>query len=135
MYSIHAYQELEQKQLAEQIQSVPSQYHDLRFHEYIQGNTPVNKIQAATEQWLWHQRLGHPSDYYLYNAHKHVDGVPRFKHMTSVLDQCPTCIRAKQVKTPACPNLTRKATMPYQGLSVDFRFSGSKSKNQSRRKD
>ena len=104
--------------------------HSLPFHEHIQNNTPVAAIKAATERLLWHQRLGHLSDYYLYNAHKHVKGVPRFKHMDRVLERCPTCIRAKQTKEPAGPNSTRTATEPYQGLSVDFSFSGIKSKDE-----
>ena len=135
MYSIYAYQEMEMSDAKEQLKQLPSAFCSLPVHEYIQANTPVNKIQAATERWLWHQRLGHPSDYYLYNAHKHIDGVPEFKHMTSVLDQCPTCIAAKQSKNPAGPNSTRVATMPYQGLSVDFGFAGVRSKNKDRQKD
>jgi hypothetical protein len=55
----------------------------------------VLSIRAATERLLWHQRLGHPSDFYLYRAHEHVDGVPKFKHFDPILEQCPTCIRSK----------------------------------------
>jgi hypothetical protein len=95
----------------------------------------VANIKAATERLLWHQRLGHPSDYYLYNAHKHMKGVPKFKHMDPILDRCPTCIRAKQTKEPAGPNTTRIASNPYQGLSIDFSFSGTKSKNEERQRD
>jgi GAG-pre-integrase domain len=117
------------------MEMLPVKYHGLPFHEYIQQNTPVASIKAATERLLWHQRLGHPSDYYLFNAHKHVDGVPQFKHMDPVLETCPTCINAKQKKEPAGPNPTRTATVPYQGLSIDFSFSGTKSKNPGRAKD
>ena len=105
------------------------------FHEYIQKNTPVSTIQAETERLLWHQRLGHPSDYYLYNAHKHVKGVPHFHHEHPVLDKCPTCIQAKQTKEPAGIHTTRTATAPYQGLSIDFSFSGVKSKDKDREVD
>ena len=129
LYSVHAYQEAECAQLRSEFESLPAQFHDLPFHEYIQQNTPVAAIRAATERLLWHQRLGHPSDHYLYNAHKHIKGVPKFKHMDAILDSCPTCIRAKQTKEPAGPNTTRTATQPYQGLSIDFSFSGTKSKN------
>ena len=83
---------------------------------------------------LWHQRLGHPSDDYLYNAHRFVDGVPRFKHEHPILDNCPTCIQAKQTKSSATDEPTITAKQPYQGLSVDFMFSGTKSKDTNRRK-
>eukprot|EP00980_Cylindrotheca_fusiformis_P030011 scaffold24183_cov269-Cylindrotheca_fusiformis.AAC.1 len=50
---------------------------------------------------------------------QYIDGVPKFKHMDSVLDKCPTCIRAKQTKEPAGPNTTRVATQPpYQGSTI-----------------
>ena len=84
---------------------------------------------------LWHQRLGHPSDHYLYKAHKFVTGVPKFRHESAVMDTCPTCIEAKRVKSPPTGNTTLVATQPYQGLSVDFLFSGTKSKNKEQRKD
>ena len=135
VYNIYAWQEAEYAELRDELKTVPVGFHSLPFHEYIQKNTPVAAIKAATERLLWHQRLGHPSDYYLYNAHKHIDGVPQFKHMDRVLDTCPTCIRAKQTKEPAGPNSTRTATQPYQGLSVDFSFSGTKSKDTTRSED
>ena len=108
-----------------------SNLHQLPFHEHIQKNTPVDSIKTSTERLLWHQRLCHPSDCYLHNAHKHVGGVPRFAHMDRVLNICPACVRSKQTKEPAGPNATRVATEPYQGLSIDFSFSGARSKNTS----
>ena len=84
---------------------------------------------------LWHQRLGHPSDHYLFNAHKFVDGVPKFKHMDPVMDTCPTCIRAKITKSSASEDSTMTATQPFQGLSIDFMFSGLKSKDPKREKN
>jgi len=55
--------------------------------------------------------------------------------MDKVLEKCPTCIRAKQTKKPAGPNSTRIATEPYPGLSIDFSFSGTKSKDKARQED
>ena len=101
----------------------------------IRKNVPVNAIRTRTEKMLWHQRLGHPNDEYLYNAHKYIDGVPKFERETPVLDLCPTCIQSKQTKEPAGPNSTKSATTPFQGLSIDFAFSGTKSKNEERRLD
>ena len=133
--AIYSYQEEEYATLRDELSSVPVMHHGLPFHEYIQKNTPVASIKAETERLLWHQRLGHPSDYYLYNAHKHIKGVPRFAHEHPILDKCPTCIQAKQTKESAGPNTTRTATVPYQGLSIDFSFSGVKSKDPKRAKD
>ena len=101
----------------------------------IDKSIPVYAIRSRTEKLLWHQRLGHPCDEYLYNAHKYITGVPKFDRQTSVLDQCPTCIQAKQTKVPARPHSTRVATQPYQGLSIDFCFTGTSSKDSNRRKD
>ena len=133
--AIYTYQEEEYATLRENLSVTPVMYHALPFHEYIQRSTPVNTIKADTERLLWHQRLGHPSDYYLFHAHKHVRGVPRFAHMHAVLDRCPTCMQSKQTKEPAGTNTTRTATTPYQGMSIDFSFSGTKSKDDAREKD
>ena len=48
------------------------------FWELILQSIPVNKIRVETERILWHQRLGHPCNDYLYSAHKFIDGVPKF---------------------------------------------------------
>jgi len=127
--AIHGYHKAVETQLREEMTKLPTQFHSLPFHEYIQSNTPVLTIKAATERLLWHQRLGHPSDYYLFNAHRHADGVPRFPHMDRVLNICPTCIHSKQTKNAAGGNTAWTAEQPYQGLSIDFSFSGTRSKN------
>jgi len=49
--------------------------------------------------------------------------------MDRVLDICPTCIRSKQTKNAAGGNTTGTAEQPYQGLSIDFSFSDTRSKN------
>lgn len=135
LFHIHSYQEHQYALLRNEFDSLPVGLHSLPFHEYIQHNTPVNALRRETERLLWHQRLGHPSDYYLFNAHKHITGVPKFKHLEPILDTCPTCIRSKQTKEPAGNNTTRTATVPYQGLSIDFSFAGTKSKNADRATD
>jgi hypothetical protein len=100
-----------------------AEYSDPDFERNCEAITAsINSIRATTERMLWHQRLGHPSDYYLYHAHKFVDGVPKFKHHDPVLERCPTCIQAKQRKEPAGPNTTMTATEDYQGLSIDYSF-------------
>jgi len=129
MLAIHGYHKAAETQLCEEMTKLPVQFHTLPFHEYIQVNTPVSTIKAATERLLWHQHLGHPSDYYLFNAHRHADAVPRFPNMDRVLNICPTCIHSKQTKNAAGGNTTRTAEQPYQSLSIDFSFSGTRSKN------
>jgi hypothetical protein len=58
-----------------------------------------------------------------YNAHKHIDGVPHFKHQSPVLDECPTCcLAAKLQKQPASQKDSRRAQHTFQGLSIDFDF-------------
>jgi hypothetical protein len=92
----------------------------------------LHKLNVCAERLLWHQRLGHVSDKYLYHAHEHIDGVPSFKHTEPVLDQCPTCLPSKLKKRPPSHATTRKATIPWQGLSIDFAFTGQQSKDSSR---
>ena len=110
-------------------------FHSIVDQHLTPHSVPVQAIKAKTEKLLWHQRLGHPCDQYLYDAHKHIDGVPKFSKITTVLDQCPTCIQSKQTKTAPGRNTTQVATQPYQGLSIDFSFSGMSSKNTDRRAD
>jgi hypothetical protein len=124
------------------LEYIDEKYHSLPFHEYIYQSIDINTIRAKTLRLLWHQRLGHPSDYYLYSAHKFVDGVPKFQHEDKILEACPTCIQAKPRKTAPGHNSTRSATRPWQGLSIDFSFSGTISRdkttgkeNMERRKD
>jgi hypothetical protein len=94
----------------------------------------INTLRTNTERFLWHQRLGHPSDSYLYNAHKYIDGVPQFKHSDPVMDYCPVCTRSEQPKTHG-GGTTMKATCPWQGLSVDFAFTGQSRKDKNKYED
>ena len=55
------------------------------FWELILQSIPVNTIRVETERILWHQRLSHPCDEYLYSAHKFIDGVPKFKQRSNVI--------------------------------------------------
>ena len=105
------------------------------FRELIIQSIPVNKIRVQTERVLWHQRLGHPCDEYLYSTRKFIDGVPKFKQQSNVMSKYFTCIKTKMTKTAPAPNSTKRAVHHGQGLSIDFSFSGVKSKNTSQRKD
>ena len=59
---------------------------------------------------------------------------PKFSHRDPVLEGCSTCIQAKQTKN-AATGTTLKATVPFQGFSMDFSFAGIRSKNVKRRRD
>ena len=127
---IHVYQKHAHEQhIDHEMHQLPSNNPNHPVNDWIFNATPICTIKAQTEQLLRHQCLGYINDNYLYNAHKFIDDIPKFKHNDPVLDQCPTCIQSKQTKTPAGPNSTRSATVPYQGLSVDFSVSGTKSKD------
>ena len=103
------------------------------FKKLIIQAIPICKICADIEQILWHQRLGHPCDEYLYSTRKFIDNVPEFKRRSDVLSRCLTCIQAKQTKSTPGPNSTKRAMYFGQGLSIDFSFSGITSKNTKRR--
>ena len=78
----------------------------------------------ATDNLLWHQKLGRPCNKYLYNAHKYIYGVPKFSDTISkVLYQCPTFIQVKMSKNTPGYGTTHVSTQPYQGLFIGFDFS------------
>ena len=106
------------------------------FHQLpsIESEFLIHRLNTHTERLLWHQRLCHASDEYVYNAHNHIDGIPKFSHQDPILDLCPTCIAAKLRKQPRSHDPSRKATVPWQGLGIDFAFTGQASKN-TKRKD
>ena len=59
----------------------------------MKKNHPIHvlHLRTDTEKLLWNQRLGHPCDQYLYNAHKYINGVLDFGDTTyKSLDQYPT---------------------------------------------
>ena len=117
------------------------------IHTLNTSTLPTNAlyIRKQTEQILWHQRLGHPCNEYLYNANHAIKGVPLFKSNTLILDTCPTCIRATQTKartqlpisgqvtSTSKPTMrsTMKAQHPHQWLLINFSFSGMNASNTS----
>jgi hypothetical protein len=104
-----------------QIRSLWTNFHQLSTldAEYL-----THRLTTHAERMLLHQRLCHASDDYVYNAHNYIDGVPKFTHHDPIADQCPICISAKLRKQPSCTESSRKATTPWQGLGVDFAFTG-----------
>jgi hypothetical protein len=106
--------------------------HGLWSHNAFDHEYEIHKLSVRADRLLWHQRLGHCSDTYLYHAHKSITGVPEFKHHDPVLDQCPTCLAAKLKKRAPGHHSTKKATAAWQGFSIDFAFTGQASKNSAR---
>ena len=93
-------------------------------------NIPMNQIvqdfsvmtlSGTGLKLLWHQRLGHCSDEKLANAHKFADGVPKFTSTHNIMDNCPVCLAAKMKYRARGTDSTRRATRPFQGLSIDRR--------------
>ena len=95
----------------------------------------MHRLSASAERLLWHQRLNHCSDYYLQEAHKYVDGVPKFKPAKEPLHQCPSCLPCKLKRKARGDSTTRTATRSGQGISVDFVFPGQRSKDATRNDD
>ena len=99
--------------------------------------TPVHAIKANTKRRLWHNRPCHSSPGTIQNAHKHVKGIPKFTEDTycPIADHCPTCTCAKLARATPGKHGLDLCTMPYNVISLDFSFSGTVSKDTSRRED
>ena len=106
----------------------------LPHQDYIQAKPPINKIKTETKWQLWYVRL----DYQLYNtittAKKYIYCVPKISNNDPVFKACSTCLQAKQTKN-ASTGTTLKTTVLFQGFSIDFSFTGIRSKNLKRRRD
>ena len=61
MQLIYEYQQKEHVKLINELETVPTQYHDLPFHKWISNNTPVHALKTQAHEMLWHQRLIHLS--------------------------------------------------------------------------
>ena len=70
---------------------------------------------------LWHQRLGHMHHRRVSDLHRYCRGIPNLPMSTEV-DSCPVCLRAKLHKANKGKGPTSNPTEPLQGLSVDFGF-------------
>ena len=131
MSLIYEHQQQEHIRLMQTLETVPKQFHKLPFHCWIHHNTPVNALTEKAHEMLWHQRLVHLSPSTIQEAHKFVDGVPNLsKFSFDDIDQCKTCLRANLRKRSAGKrSLSESVSCPYQGLFIDFGFSGRLSYN------
>ena len=75
---------------------------------------------------LWHQCLIHLSPATLKSAYKYCDGIPNISNFAfDDIKNCPMCIKENMRKNAASKrSLTESVTRPYQGLFIDFGFSG-----------
>jgi hypothetical protein len=112
------------------LESLPEEYYEacisLPFHEYTDTSTPVNALNKEAEALLWHQRLIHCGPHSLKDLHNYVDGVSNLSSFKfDDLLKCPTCIKTNLIKPAAGKKSLRDTvTCPYQGLYIDFAFSG-----------
>ena len=74
---------------------------------------------------LWHQRLIHCGSHSLKSASLYVDGVPNLSafNFDDVL-KCPTCLKVNLTKNFGKKSLRDSIERQYQGLFIDFAFSG-----------
>ena len=122
---IYDYMQEKHIELMSCLESLPEEYHTLPFHKYLAKTIPISALNKEAEAMLWHQRLIHCGSHSLKNASTYVDGVPNlaaFK-FDDVL-KCPTCLKTNLTKRSGKSTLRDTVDRPYQGLFIDFAFSG-----------
>ena len=104
---------------------LPEEYHLLPFHEYCVKTIPIVTLNKETEAMLWHQRFIHCGSHSLKSASLYVDGVPNLSafNFDDVL-KCPTFLKTNLTKNFGKKSLCNSVERPYQGLFIDFAFSG-----------
>ena len=123
---IYEHQQAEHVKLMNMLQEIPDCAKKLPFHLYIAQNTPVHAIKQEALDLLWHQRLLHCGSDTLKDLHHHVDAIPDMsKFSFDDVNKCATCLQAKNHKHgPGHGSLRDTATIPYQGLYIDFAHAG-----------
>ena len=98
----------------------------LPIHKWMYDITSANAMNKEDEELLWHQRLIHGGDHNYDNLHKHVGGVPNLSEFKfDDVTKCSTCLQVKLTKDPAgTTSLREQLKVQYQGLFMDFGFSG-----------
>ena len=107
------------------LENLPKEYHFLPFHEYFAKTIPIAALNKESEAMLWHQRLVHCGSHLLKSASLYVDGVPNLSafNFNDIL-KCPTCLKTNLTKNFGKKSLRDSVKRPYQGLFIDFSFSG-----------
>ena len=101
------------------------------FHYWGTETFTIQSLSDEARDLLWHQRLIHCGQHTLKDLHKHVEGIPDLsKTKFNDLTHCATCMKANLTKaTAGHSSLQDSLTHPYQGLYIDFGFSGRISKD------
>ena len=60
---VQMFQQRAHDNILAELHTLPIDPEELPLDAIISNATPINAIRAQTERLLWHQRLGHPSDY------------------------------------------------------------------------
>ena len=93
----------------------------------------IHSLSRDQLKLLWHLRLGHLNAGRISTLHKCLRGFPKLPDCNE-LEKCPICTENKLHRSSRNPsNSTRTATIPFQGLSVDFGFVVQKSSTDSDR--
>ena len=82
-------------------------------------------MNKKAKAMLWHQRLIHCGSHSLKSTSLYVDGIPNLSvfNFGDVLI-CPTCLKTNLTKRFGKNTLGDTVDCPYQGLFIDFSFSG-----------
>eukprot|EP00536_Pseudo-nitzschia_multiseries_P018076 jgi/Psemu1/54030/gm1.54030_g len=76
--------------------------HKIPFGKIITKTTPIHTLKATTKCLIWHQCLVHPSDEYIYTAHKFVDGVSKPQSHPILLFHMYSCQTNQHMLPPIC---------------------------------
>ena len=107
------------------LDSLSEKYHFLPFHEYFAKTILITALNKEAEAILWHQRSIHCGSHSLKSASLCVDRVPNLSafNFDDIL-KCPTCLQTNLTKNFGKKSLRDSVERPYQGLFIDFSFSG-----------
>ena len=107
------------------LESLPEKHHSLPFHEYFTKNISILALNKEAEAMLWHQRLIHCGSHSLQSASLYVDGVSNLSafNFDDIL-KCLICLKVNLTKNFGKKSLHDSVDRPYQGLFIDFAFSG-----------
>ena len=125
MKLVYKYLQEKHIELISCLENLPEEYHSLPFHEYFAKTIPIAALNKEAEAILWNQRLIHCGSRSLKSASLYVHGVPNLSafNFDDIL-KCPTCLKTNLTKNFGKKSLRDSVERPYQGLYIDFAFSG-----------
>ena len=116
---MHVYQQCAHEHIKNEMNHLSSEPLQYPLNHRIFDATPINVIKAQTEWLLWHQQSGHINLLIV---------CQNSNTMTQSWIDAPHVFNPNKQKHPMA---IHSATIPYQGLSIDFSLSRTKSKNAS----